>query len=92
MINPGLNSVITSTLHSTYRQKETFSNTSPYIYLNSNTSGRSWKEYNKRKIKKEYNKRNIKEAEQEAEILFYIILIGFIGVITCFILSIIYHI
>lgn len=83
MINPGLNSVITSTLHSTYRQKETSSNTSPYIYLNSNTSGRSWKEY---------NKRNIKEAEQEAEILFYIILIGFIGVVTCFILSIIYHI
>lgn len=92
MINPGLNSVITSTLHSTYRQKETSSNTSPYIYLNNNISGRSWKEYNKRKIKKEYNKRNIKEAEQEAEILFYIILIGFIGVVTCFILSIIYYI
>lgn len=92
MINPGLNSVITSTLHSTYRQKETSSNTSSYIYLNNNTYGRSWKKYNKRKIKKEYNKRNIKEAEQEAEILFYIILIGFIGVITCFILSIIYHI
>lgn len=83
MINPGLNSVITSTLHSTYRQKETSSNTSPYIYLNSNTYGKSWKKYNKRKIK---------EAEQEAEILSYIILIGFIGVITCFILSIIYHI
>ena len=83
MINPGLNSVITSTLHSTYRQKEPSSNTSPYIYLNSNTSGRSWEEY---------NKRNIKKAEQEAEILFYIILIGFIGVVTCFILSIIYHI
>ena len=93
MINPGLNSVITSTLHSIYRQKETSSNTSPYIYLNNSTYGRSWKKYNKRKIKKEYNnKRNIKEAEQEAEILFYIILIGFIGVITCFILSIIYHI
>ena len=83
MINPGLNSVITSTLHSTYRQKRTSSNTSPYIYLNSNTSGRSWEEY---------NKRNINKAEQEAEILFYIILIGFIGVVTCFILSIIYHI
>ena len=89
MINPGLNSVITSTLHSTYRQKETSSNTSSYIYLNNNTYSRSWKKCNKRKIKKEYNnKRNIKEAE----ILFYIILIGFIGIITCFILSIIYHI
>ena len=73
MINPGLNSVITSTLHSIYRQKE----------ISSDTSGESWKKYNKRKIK---------EAEQEAEILFYIILIGFIGIITCFILSIIYHI
>ena len=73
MINPGLNSVITSTLHSTYRQKE----------ISSDTSDESWKKYNKQKIK---------ESEQEAEILFYIILIGFICIITCFILSIIYHI
>ena len=73
MINSGLNSVITSTLHSTYRQKE----------ISSDTSDESWKKYNKQKIK---------ESEQEAEILFYIILIGFIGIITCFILSIIYHI
>lgn len=83
MINPGLNSVITNTLHSTYRQKEISPNTSLGIHPNSDTSSKSWEEYNKRRIK---------ESEQEAEILFYIILIGFIGIITCFILSIIYHI
>lgn len=82
MINPGLNSVITSTLHSTYRPK-TSSNSSPDIYLGSSTSdGESWEEYNKRRAK---------EDEQEAKLLFYIMLIGFIAVIACFILSIIYH-
>lgn len=80
MINPGLNSVLINTLHNTYRRKEISSNTSLDSYPNSNTSNESWEEYNKRKVK---------EAEQEVKILFYIVLTGFIGVITCFILSII---
>ena len=83
MINPGLNSVITNTLHSTYHRKEISSDTSLDIYPDSDTSDESWEEYNKRRIK---------EDEQEAKTLFYIVLIGFIGVITCFILSIIWHI
>ena len=76
MINLGLNSVLINTLHSTYRRKNrkkisssTFSN----IYPNRNTSRESWEEYNKRRIK---------EDELEAKILFYIALIGVIGVIT----------
>lgn len=83
MINPGLNSVMTSTLHSTHCQKEISSNTSPNIHLDSNTSGENWEEYEKRRIK---------EDEQEAKTLFYLVLTGFVFVITCFILSIIYHI
>lgn len=63
MINPGLNSVLTNTLHSTYHQKEISPNTSLDIYSNSDTSDESWEEYNKRRTK---------EAEQEAKILFYI--------------------
>ena len=63
MINPGLNSVLTNTLHSTYHQKEISPNSSLDIYSNSDTSDESWEEYNKRRTK---------EAEQEAKILFYI--------------------
>lgn len=83
MINPGLNCVLISVLNSIHRQKEISSDTSLYVYSKSNTSNESWKEYKKRRIK---------EDEQEAKILFYIVLIGFIVVIACFILSIIYHI
>lgn len=83
MINPGLNSVITNTLHSTYHREEISSNTSSDIYLDSDTSDESWEEYEKRRIK---------EDEQEAKTLFYLVLTGFVFVITCFILSIIYHI
>lgn len=83
MINPGLNSVLTNALHSTYRRKEISSDTFLDIYPDNNTSKESWEEYNKRRIK---------EDEKEAKILFYIALAGFIGVTTCFILSIICHI
>lgn len=83
MINPGLNCVLISVLNSIHRQKEISSDISLYVYSKSNTSNESWKEYKKRRIK---------EDEQEAKILFYIVLIGFIVVIACFILSIIYHI
>lgn len=74
MINPGLNSVLTNTLHSTYRQKEISPNTSLDIYSNSDTSDESWEEYNKQK---RLNKK----------LKYFSILTGFIGVITCFILS-----
>lgn len=83
MINFGLNSVLINTLHSTYRRKKISSSTFSNIYPNRNTSRKSWEEYNKRRIK---------EDEQEAKILFYTALIGFIGVITFFILSIVCHI
>ena len=87
MINPGLNSVLTNTLHSTYHQKEISPNSSLDIYSNtsldiySNTSldiypNTSLDIYSNSDTSdeswEEYNKRRTKEAEQEAKILFYI--------------------
>lgn len=69
--------LIALTLHRAHRSH-------PGIYLGCSPSK------NKESFE-EYEKRRAKEAEQQAKILFYSIWIGFIAVITLFVLSTIYH-
>lgn len=78
-----INSVITTTtVHRVFRPKPS-SDTSPSIYLGSSTpSSESFEEYEKRRAK---------EAEQEAKVIFYLMLIVSIIGTICFVLSIIYH-
>lgn len=100
MINPGLISVINNTLHSAYRLNPNSSNYDS-SNLNKHSFIRSYEsEYYKniakklereKELEKEYEKQMQKETEMEAKIFLYIALIGFIAVIACFILSIIYH-